>query len=178
MAEKATKNNKNLIIGICSAIAAIVIIVIIALVAANGGNKQINDNYFVSDDTKYVLTLGADYIDSSDEYAPLKSHMVYYYSGDKITGLKVYYEYSNADNAKTAYEALKELNDSEPNFKDILIDGKYVILVSNESDYESLTASEVKQQIDFMKSLQDLDVDDTDDYDYEIEEDTEEEVEE
>lgn len=162
MAEKSTKNNKNLIIGICAAVVVIVVI-IIAVVLATGGGKGgviggLNDSYFVSDDTKYVLTLDADdmYIEDTD-YAPLKSHLVYTYSGDEVTGLKAYYEYADASAASAAYEFYQANNDGS--FKEVALDGKYLILTANEEEYEGLTASDVKQQIEFMQMLNNMDLD-------------------
>ena len=110
MTEKTKKDNKNLIICICAAV-VVVVIAIIAIVFATKGSAPIDDSYFVSDDSKYVISLTSDNLDYEDdeyaEYAPLVSHVVYYYSGDKITGMKTYHEYENADAAKEAYDALK-----------------------------------------------------------------------
>ena len=169
MAKKAQKkNNKNLIIGICSAVVAVVVIVIVAVVfLSKGGSKKIDDTFFVSDGSKYVLTLGSEYIDTEEDFTPSKSHMVYYYSGEKVTGLEMYYEYADAATAKKAYDILSADADANAEFKEVKLDGKYIVLVANSSDYEGMTTSEVKSQIELMEMLQGID---TDDYDYSVDE--------
>ena len=160
---KNNKNNNNLIIGICAAIAAVVIIAVIVIVLimnkGKGGLGGINDSYFVSDDTKYVLNLDADdiYVENT-EYAPLKSHLVYTYSDDAITGLKAYYEYSDNSSAEAAYNFYQENNDNT--YKEVALDGKYLILTANEDEYQNLSPSDVKQQIEFMEMLNNMNTDD------------------
>lgn len=161
-AKTTTKNNKNLIIGICAAIAAIVVIAVIVILlilnSRNGGLGGINDSYFKSDDTKYVLNLTADemYIEN-EEYAPLASHLVYSYSGDSITDLKAYYEYTDNSAASAAYNFYKENNNGT--FKDVELNGKYVILSANSDEYENLNTNDVKEQIEFMESIKNMDQD-------------------
>ena len=160
MAEKAKKDNKNLIIGICAAVAIVVVVVVAIVLVTKGGSSKLDDSYFVSDGTKYVLTVDVENTD--EEYTPVKSHMVYYYSGDDITGVKVYYEYANADDAKAAYDALKEVGGFE-SFKSVELDGKYLIMTSKESEYAELKASDIKQQIEFMEMLQNMNLEETTD---------------
>ena len=75
------ENNKNLIIGICTSVGVIAIIAIIVVVLTMQGssNPLINDNYFVTDDSKYVITLNEDQTDESVN--AIKTHIVYNYSG-------------------------------------------------------------------------------------------------
>ena len=170
---KSKKNNNNLLIYICAAVVVVVVVVVAIVLATKGGG--INDSYFVSDGTKYVLTLDQSDVSMEDsEYNPEKAHLVYTYSGDEITGLKAYYVYANADSAKKAAEYL------ETNFeKDrIAVDGKYVIYTAPTEEYESLTASDVKQQIEFMELLKNYDSEDYDDTEEGYEEDYEEDYEE
>ncbi|MBR5647851.1 hypothetical protein IKW73_02870 [Candidatus Saccharibacteria bacterium] len=168
-------NKKNLIAGICAGVAAI-IIVIVAVCVLNKG-PVLNDDFFKSDGSKYVLTMETGNVDSSDEYTPLKTHIVYNYSGDSITGLKSYYEYSTTEAANTAYEAYKALTEEEASsFAEVKVDGKYLIITANKEDYENLSAAEVKEQIEFYDSLKDMDVEDytedeEEDEDIDIEED-------
>lgn len=158
------KNNKNVIIGACCAV-VVVVIIIVAIVLATTGAGRLNDSYFVSDDTKYVLTVESDdmVIDEDEEaYAPLKTHLVYAYSGDEITGLKVYYEYADNASAKAAYDYIISSGEEAG---EVEIDGKYVIITANAEEYEGLTASDVKQQVEFMEMLKNMDTSDTDDAD-------------
>lgn len=154
-ASKAKKDNKNLIIGgICAAVVAVVII-IVAVVLATNGNK-INDDYFVSDGTKYVLTLDSSEYDADEEeavYMPIKTHLVYTYSGDEITGLKTYAEYADEAAAKAAYQAMK---DAGEDMTGVEIVGKYLVQTAAEEEYEGMTASEVKDYIEFMQNLDNM----------------------
>ena len=151
MAEN-NKSNKNLIIGICSVAVIAVVAVILVVVLINKKNSSINDAYFVSDDTKYVLSLDTG---GDEEYMPLKTHAVYYYKGNQITDLKTFLEYADADSAKNAYDYVNETEGGS--YKETYIEGKYIVMVSNEAEYENTTATDVKEQIDFINSLNDPD---------------------
>lgn len=158
MADKSKKENKNLIVGGICAVVAIVVVVIIAVVVATTGSGKLGDSYFVSDGEKYVLTLDTDDMELSEtdtEYVPTKAHIVYYYSGDEITGAKAYYEYKDAETAKAALAEMKE--QSGEDLGEITMEGKYVIVVVDASEYEGMTASDVKSQIEFMEALKNLD---------------------
>ena len=160
MAKKAKKDNKNMIIGgICAAV-AVVVVIVLAVVLATGGNK-LDDSYFVSDGSKYVLTIESDDLEFDEEeeaYAPIKTHLVYTYSGDEITGLKTYAEYADAASAKAALEAMKAAGED---VSEISIDGKYLVMTATPDQYEGMTASDVKQQIEFMEMMKNMDLDDS-----------------
>ena len=160
--KKAKQDNKNVIIGICCAV-VVIVVVIVAIVMATRGS-QLNDKYFVSDNTKYVLTFETDAseTDGSDIPAPVKMHVVYTYSGDDITGAKSYYEFADADSAQKYYDAyLKEGTDNT--FKSVTVDGKYVILEANEDDYKDMKASDVKAQVEMLEAMKNGDYQTDDD---------------
>ncbi len=170
MTKKSKKDNKGLIIGCVCAVVAVIIVIVVAIVLVMSG-KQLNDSYFVSDGEKYVLTIDTDdtVIDDEDtEYAPGKTHLVYYYSGDEITGMKVYYEYKDAETAKAALDEMKEEAGDE--LGDAEVDGKYVIITAPADQYEDLTASDVKSQIEFMETLKNTNLDDEGDEEEDSEE--------
>ena len=162
MAEKAKKDNKNLIIGICVAVLAIAVIVV-AVVLATKGTTRLSDAYFKSDDTKYVLTIDGDQTDteSTSEYEPVKTHVVYYYSGDTINGMTTYMEFADESTAKTALEAYKSVD--QEGIKNLSVNGKYLVIEMTEDQYSGVTASDVKQQIEFMEMLENMDSDNTED---------------
>lgn len=167
MAEKAknTKNNsKNLIIGICVAVVVVVVVAVAAFFATRGTGQAINDSYFVSDGTKYVLTVEGAMLDTSedDEYPPVKTHLVYTYSGDNITGMFTYLEFADEATAKAALNYYKQADQS--GVKSISTNGKYLVVEMTEDQYSDMKASEVKDYLDLMNSLQNTDVDD---YEYE-----------
>ena len=158
MADKSKKENKNLIVGGICAVVAIVVVVIIAVVVATTGSGKLGDSYFVSDGEKYVLTLDTEDMElgeTDNEYVPTKAHIVYYYSGDEITSAKAYYEYKDAETAKAALAEMKE--QSGEDLGDAAVDGKYIVVTVDASEYEGMTASDVKSQIEFMEALKNMD---------------------
>ena len=171
MAEEAKDNKKNIIIWTCAALAAVIVIIVAIIFATR--NTGINDSYFVSDGTKYVLTLESNDISMEDEqYDPIKAHLVYLYSGDNITDLKAYYEYADNSAAKAAYDYFKEhIDEEDDNYKDISVNGKYVVLAAADSQYKELTTNDVKEQIEFMEMIRNMGQ--GDDYEVEETEDTE-----
>ena len=157
MANKAKKENKNMIIGgICAAVVVVVIIVVAVLLATNG--NKLNDSYFQSDDTKYVLTVESELTGDEEEdvYTPVKTHIVYTYSGDEVTGMKTYGECADASSAQKAFDAIKESGEDMTNYA---LDGKYIIVTATPDQYEGMTASDVKSQIEFYESLQNMTLD-------------------
>lgn len=145
------KVNKNLIVAICGVVAAVILVVLLLVFFGRGG-RELTESDFVSDGTKLVLTIESDpAMRTENEQEPINSHLVYYYSGENITNLKVYYQYENATKAKTAYDILHDSNNGQ--YKDVLLDGRYVVLVAQETEYNYLKTSDVKQQIDFMESM-------------------------
>ena len=148
-----SKKNKGLIIGICVAIVVVIAIIIAVVLGVKGGG--LGDSYFVSDDTKYVLNMDASDMSFDDEeYAPTKVHLVYTYSGEDVTGLKAYYEYENAEAAKAAFDYINETQ--ADSYKSIVMDGKYIILEAKEDEYKDITPDDVKQQIEFMEMLKNM----------------------
>lgn len=163
MAKRAAKkDNKSIIIGVCVALVTIIVVVVIVILARNSANV-LNDDYFKSDDTKYVLTYETDSIDvdsEGEEYIPVKTHIVFDYSGDEITGMKSYAEFADAATAEKAYQQLKDSDSEEA--KNAELKGKYIVFTNDKSEYEELTASEVKERIELMEALKNMDTDSDD----------------
>lgn len=150
--KSTTKDNKNLIIGICAAVVVVLAIIITVVLVSNSG---LNDSYFVSDNTKYVFTMESDEKDlKEDATMPLKTHLVYTYEGDKVTSMKSYYEYADANSAKTAFDKMKEAGGEEA--KGLELNGKYIIITAEEDAYKDLTAADAKKQVEFMESLKNM----------------------
>jgi len=155
MAEKSQKN-KSIIIGACVAV-VVVVAIVLAIVFINK-NNGISDSFFVSDGTKYVLNMDMDPSEDETGYMPLKTHAVYYYKGDEITSLENYYEYENNDAAKAAYDFVVE--NGGDSYKEASVNGKYIVVVADESSYANTTAEDVKNQIEFIESLKNFDLSD------------------
>lgn len=165
MAKK--KNSKSIIIGACIAAAAIIVIILAVVFAAKG--SELSDSYFVSDGSKYVITMDRNDLGLDESAELVTIHQVYTYLGDEITGAKAYYEYASEDLAKAAYD---EINANEGNsFKSITLNGKYVILEADKSEYEELTLSSLKQ---LMEGEQNTDSEEGDTEEEAIEESEEE----
>ena len=158
MAENAKKNNKGLIIGICCGVVALivaVVLVVLFVVKPGGIGGGLSDAYFVSDGTKYVITLDAEQASfDEEEYAPNKTHMVYYYEGEKVSNMSVFYEYSDDALAKLAYDHIDE--DAKTEAEDIKLRGKYIEIVMKKESFVDTTVEEVKQQIEFMEMLRNM----------------------
>lgn len=134
------------IICIVAIVASLLVIMVAVMINSFGGN-----NLFVSDGTKYVLNVEAE--EDNDENI-VATHVIYYYKDDEITGVKTYYEFATANDAKSAYSSLQELMDDEEDKNTYELSGKYVIIVSPEEDYADMTASDVKSYIELYEKLQ------------------------
>ncbi len=159
MAEKkqSKKKNTGAIIGGCIA-AAVIIIVIIVVCVVMASKNNYNDAYFVSDGSKYVISYSEEdlELDDSSEYKPVKAHLVYYYNGDTITDMKAFYEFSDIETAKAAYNLYKDAGNG--NFKEISLSGKYVVITANESEYANYSASDLKSQTEFNEAVKDAEI--------------------
>lgn len=145
-------SNKKPIIIACSIIAAIIVVVIAAVLLLS--NKGLNDNFFTSDGSKYVLSMDSDEVLglNIDDYDLKKAHLIYFCSNEKVTDLKLYYVYEDEETANKAAEYIRGIDDSET-IKDVAVDGRYVILTLGESLYTDMTAEDAKQQVEVMKAM-------------------------
>lgn len=152
---KKNKNNKNIVIGAFVGILALVVVIVMVVMLAKN-NKVIDDSYFVSDDTKYVVTLDGDLMKSPNDEGdtPLRAYLVYYYSDDKITGLETYYDYGSDDAAKLSYEAMQGTDGGKAD--SYKLNGKYIVMVADASEYEGMTAADAKKQVEFTEFLKSM----------------------
>ncbi|MBR3386574.1 hypothetical protein IKG68_03350 [Candidatus Saccharibacteria bacterium] len=146
--KKPASSNKCKFVLFGIAIAAIIAVIIALVCALN--IKTIDDSYFVSDDTKYVVNLSSENV--SDDGSTVKAvHVVYYRDGDKITGAKSFYEFLTSDAAKAAYDEILA-NKTTDDANAYSLNGKYVIVTAPKSVYENLTIEDVKKQVEFYES--------------------------
>lgn len=130
-----------LLVSICAAIIVIIIL--------NLNQSTMEENYFTSDDTKTTITLTPD--NSSNTSNLINTHLVYTYNKDNnVSSLKTYFEYSDTETAKTAYESSKD----QPEFKNAELKDKFIIVTADENQYKGLTANDIHQQADALKSFQ------------------------
>ncbi len=124
-------------------IVVLLIAVVTTLIIMNS-NPTYNDDYFKSDDTKIVLYLGEG--QSDDENEPIKTYIVYYYSGDKITGVKQFYQFKSEEIAKNFS---KGINVDEMDWvNDIRVSGPYMIFELTSDQYEGTTVTELRETIE------------------------------
>ncbi len=117
--------------------------VVIVLVVMNNRN-EINDDSFVSNDSKIVVTMDKDIASYDDsEYEPPITHVVYQLAGDNVDNVKLYFEYDNEDDAKEAYENISMEDKTWAAGK--ALNGKYVIFDFKKEQYEGLTSEQVKK---------------------------------
>ena len=140
--------HKHLLIIVASASVAAIVAVIIAIVSL--GHPTIDETFFTSDDTKTTIPLTPSG-DDAKTTSLTKTYLVYDYDdNDNVINMKTYFEYPDAEAAKTAYEATKD----QPEFKGAELQDKYIIVTADESQYKGLTAYDIKQQADALKSLE------------------------
>lgn len=137
-------------LGVAVAIVAAVILIVVGIVMSQRV-EPIPDGYFVSDDSKLVLTLGSDMVSLTDADAePGLTHLVYYYSGDDVTDAKIYFEYEDDASAKEANEKIKISETSWAKSKKL--NGRYIVFQLTEDQYEGLSADGVRESIEAMKA--------------------------
>ena len=144
---KRENNRNNLIITIVMVVVAVVAIIIGAIL---GRQPEISDDYFVSDDTKLVLSLGSAVADFETDYEPPMTHLVYDYSGDNITGMRIYFAYDNDDDAKEAFSHITVADKDWAITK--RLSGKYIVFEVVKSKYDGLTTTEMRQNIESMQA--------------------------
>ena len=138
-------------------IGAIVIVALVAVgvvfVINKAKGEPIDDSYFVTDDTKVSINMEPTKVDRNSLNSAnslSQTHIVYEYDGDKVTGLKTYFEYSNHETAKKAYESLK----NQPEFEGATVQDRFIIVTAKPESFQGLTASDVKQQEEAIRQFQ------------------------
>jgi len=135
-------------IWVCFSIIALVF-VIIAIVNFSQ-NESYDSSYFHDGDGKIVLTMDRDSASLDDSvYEPNITHIVYYYEGDNITGVKAFYEYATEKEAKTAYEhlGLGSFADGKR------LSGRFIVFNVKRAMYENVTMESLKNDIELLKDI-------------------------
>ena len=148
-AKPITNASKFAIFGII--LAAIIVIIIGIVAAVNIANPTVNESIFVSDGTKYVINVKNTEAEDGD---PIVAHVIYYYNDNNITGAESYYEFTDEEAAKTAYEELKQNADDVDNIDSYTLKGKYVILKATSDAIKNITVDAVRSQAEFYNSIQ------------------------
>lgn len=107
----------------------------------NNNNDNNTDIKLYSDNTKLVFDFNSVY------------KIVYYHSGNKITGLEYYYDYQDATTASYAYSAIKANYTSEDSIESVKQNGKYIIVKFKEEEFADTTLEEVKETYSYLKQV-------------------------
>ena len=78
--------------------------------------------------------------------------LVFDYSGDKITGYSLYFQYNSVEEATYARESIKAQYE-EAEVEDVSIKGKYVVVKYAPSVYEDLTVEAVKTTYSYLQEI-------------------------
>lgn len=128
----------------------VALIVVVMMILKFNQNEKIDSSYFHDDDKKIVLTMDRDNATLDDsEFEPEITHVVYYYEGDKIVSARAFYEYDTEAEAEEANKNLElgEFADSKK------INGRFVVFDINNSQYQNLTVTELRKNIELLKQI-------------------------
>ena len=141
------KSNKTLLYGLYAIGAGVAIAVLVWGVYTFLGHSTLDESFFVSNDVKTTIALTPD---NPDTTSLNKTYVVYDYNGEEVVSMKTYFEYPDEAAARATYEAVKD----QPEFVGAVINGKYIIVTADESQFKGLTASDVRQQAEAIKAFQ------------------------
>lgn len=148
---KRESERKELWKNLLSALAVATVIVAIALVAGFSWRERYDEDYFVSDDTKLVIAMDSEIASFEDgEFEPETTYVVYYYTGDTVRGMQVFYAYDSNEEAKLANENITV--DGKDWAVSKSLNGKYIIFSVTSDQYENLSATSVKNIIESMRA--------------------------
>ena len=138
-------------VGMIIGIVVLTIIIMVAVGVSLQVMNNLNDSYFVSDRQKLVLTMNKEVASFEDgEYEPDYTHVVYYYSGNEIKNVRIFFAYNNRSDAKYANKKIDMTTKPWASKKRQL--NKYVVFELNKDQYENLTTNDVKDSIVSMKA--------------------------
>ena len=132
--------------GVATCAAVVLAVAITLIVIFFPKPTEVDEAYFVTDDTKSVLNLESDNPNSTRQ-----THIVYEYDGDNVSAIKTYFEYPDEAAAAASIESLKK----QPEFEKskVELDGKYIVVSANPDSFKGLTVDDVKQQV---KAIEDF----------------------
>ncbi len=138
-------------VGMIIGIVVLMIIIMVAVGVSLQAMNNLGDSYFVSDKHKLVLTMNKDVASFEEgEYEPDYTHVVYYYSGNEIKTVRIFFEYDNRSDAKYANKKIDMTTKPWASKKRQL--NRYVVFELTPDQYENLTTNEVKDSIISMKA--------------------------
>ena len=125
--------NNNLMMWVFVVLFLLIVISIAVILTLNNANPNLNDDFFVSDGSKYVVA--AD-IDNYGDDRIVAAYDVYYHNNGTITGHEAYYEFVDEEMAQVALPSYQANKDEEVD--KIELNGKYIVLTATPKQYEGL----------------------------------------
>ena len=136
-------------------ILGIVVLVVIALVVTLiiilTRKEDYNEDYFVSDDYKLVVAMDksiASY--EKGDLEPDITYILYYYSGDDVNSVKVFFAYDSEEEAKEMDEKISLESKEWATSKKA--SGKYLVFDMAQDQFEGTTVSHIRDLIEDMKT--------------------------
>lgn len=143
---RKVERRRNVALAVIVGVVILIMVCIVAVFASADNLDTIDDSYFVSDDRKIVLTMGAEISSLEEgEYEPSIIHVVYYCSGDKIVDAKVFFEYDEVAEAQEAFDNIDVDDKTWAVNKKLSRD--YVIFEADKSQYEGLMAKQIRNMV-------------------------------
>ncbi len=146
--KKIEEMKKRNIIATIVGVAILAVIAVVVFIVININKiSPIDDDYFMSDDTKLVIDVDGDKIlVEAGGQRPVMAYKVYYYTGDDVNDMKVFFEYTDDEQAKTADgtmgDGYKEWAENKK------INGKYIVFDVKKSQYDGIKTSDVRQMME------------------------------
>ena len=152
---RKTKKNDRLMFWVFAVLILLIIIAVtVVVVLANRPDPNTDEKFFETNDSQFVIE--SDVPETRNEAlgnnVPVKSFNIYYRDGDTITGYKLYYEFANEEAARNAlsyYQGLKN-----EGIDSVELDGKYIVVSGNKSQYEGMTYEFIKQWTELIKTAE------------------------
>jgi hypothetical protein len=126
--------NNNLMMWVFVVLFLLIVISIAVILTLNNANPNLNDDFFVSDGSKYVVVAN---VGNYGDDKIVAAYDVYYHNNDTITGHEAYYEFVDEEMAQAALPSYRANKDEEVD--KIELNGKYIVLTATPKQYEGLT---------------------------------------
>lgn len=80
--------------------------------------------------------------------------MVFYYSGDKITGHELFYDFGDSATASIGKASIEANLTDEDNVESVKQNGRYIIVKYKEIEFRNMTVEEIKTIYSYLKEIQ------------------------
>lgn len=151
LSKRKIEFREDFAVGMIIGIVVLAVTIMVAVGVTIGSPEQYNDDYFVTDGTKLVLSMDKEVASYEEgEYEPEYTHLVYYYLGNSIKSVRIFYEYDYAALAEEANQHIA-LTDKEWAISKKQ-SGKYIVFELAPTEFEGLTTNNVKEDILSMKA--------------------------